>query len=217
MAVLARTRRSFDQIRIDGKPLPSALIQDLNQSTRDVYDLRDFVLAWFVDDETPTGTKNGTNKRFGLKYVPMPAISLRLYKNGALLAFGADYVLAGQTFTLAAAPVSTDALLAYYRRDSTAPAVASAAVASAGSSSSTPSGLPGAINFADDETPVGAINGINTTFTLANTPRPAASLILTVSGAVQLPGTDFTLSGATISLTVAPVAGVDWIRAWYRY
>lgn len=216
MPILPRKQPSFEQVRIDGKALPQPFVSDLAESWKKTDDLRDFILSWFVDDEIPSGTQNGTNKTFGLKYVPFPQNSLRLYKNGFLLAFGADYSLAGLQITLQAAPASTDSLLAYYRRSGSAAAVATASTQS-NSSGGSPSGTPGAINFADDETPTGTINGSNTAFTLANTPRPAASLIFVVSGAIQLPGTDFTFSAKTVTLTVAPVAGVDWLRAWYRY
>ncbi len=75
----------------------------------------------------------------------------------------------------------------------------------------------GGINFADTETPTGAINGSNVTFTLANAPSPAASLILTLNGQVLAPvGVDYTLSSATITLNTAPPTG-SILRAWYRY
>lgn len=78
-------------------------------------------------------------------------------------------------------------------------------------------------NFADNETPSGSINGDpdtgsgNTTFTLANAPSPAASLILVLNGQVLTAGgEDYTLSGSTITMTVAPLTG-GVLRAWYRY
>lgn len=72
------------------------------------------------------------------------------------------------------------------------------------------------INFADDETPSGTLNGSNTAFTLAHTPSPSGSLQLYLNGVLQVPGTDFTLSGASITMTVAP-ASTDTLKAWYRY
>ena len=72
-------------------------------------------------------------------------------------------------------------------------------------------------NFADSETPSGTVNGVNTAFTLANTPSPATSLIFTVNGQVMSPvGVDFTLSGTTITTVTAPPTG-SVLRAWYRY
>src|SRR3990167_2926283 len=48
-------------------------------------------------------------------------------------------------------------------------------------------GSAGAVSYADAETPSGAINGSNVTFTLANAPSPAASLIVVLNGAIQSP------------------------------
>jgi hypothetical protein len=77
---------------------------------------------------------------------------------------------------------------------------------------------PSGPNFADKETPSGTQDGSNQAFTLAHTPNPADSLILTWQGVVQIEGTDFTISGGTITYsgTNAPESG-DLQRAWYRY
>lgn len=72
-------------------------------------------------------------------------------------------------------------------------------------------------SFSDAETPSGAVNGVNVTFTLAHTPSPAASLIFTVNGQVLAPvGVDYTLSTATITVNVAPPT-TSVVLAWYRY
>jgi hypothetical protein len=73
-------------------------------------------------------------------------------------------------------------------------------------------------SFSDSETPGGSINGSNTTFTLANTPSPAASLDLALNGLRMSPGIDFTLSGNIISFLTAstPQTG-DILTASYRY
>lgn len=77
---------------------------------------------------------------------------------------------------------------------------------------------PAAANFADDETPAGAINGTNATFTLAHPPNPAGSVLLLRNGLVLTPGADFSISGNTISFaaTNVPQPG-DTVLAWYRY
>ena len=75
----------------------------------------------------------------------------------------------------------------------------------------------GESSFADCETPTGAINDVNVTFTLAHTPSPATSLQLTLNGQMLYPvGDDYTLSTATITMNIAPVEGSK-LRAWYRY
>jgi hypothetical protein len=78
-----------------------------------------------------------------------------------------------------------------------------------------PSNLP-QFAFADGETPAGVVNGVNVTFTLAQAPNPAASLILVMNGSVLQEGEDYTLSGGTITFLTAPMTGAQ-LEAWYRY
>lgn len=71
-------------------------------------------------------------------------------------------------------------------------------------------------NFADAET----VSGSGTNWTLAHSPSPAASLILVqripnFGGIVLIAGTDYTISGTTITTTNSLSSGV--LRAWYRY
>jgi uncharacterized protein YoxC len=71
----------------------------------------------FTDNETPGGSINGTNLTFTLASSPNPAGSLRLYRNGLLVAPGGDYTLSGSSiaFTSATTPRTGDSLAAYYR------------------------------------------------------------------------------------------------------
>lgn len=75
-----------------------------------------------------------------------------------------------------------------------------------------------AVSFAYDETPTGSINGSNKTFTLANTPNPSGSLILTLNGqTLTAGGVDYTLSTNTITMKFAPETN-DILRAkFYQY
>jgi hypothetical protein len=75
-----------------------------------------------------------------------------------------------------------------------------------------------AINFADQETPGGVVDGTNITFTLAHPPAPAAGLVFCRNGMVQKAGSDYTLTGSTITFinSVVPTVG-DTLLAWYRY
>jgi hypothetical protein len=71
------------------------------------------------------------------------------------------------------------------------------------------------------EVPAGTINGSNTVFTLTYTPS-AGSLIFMVNGVAQNPfgsTRDFTISGATITMTTAPAGGAtpDWLMATYAH
>lgn len=74
-------------------------------------------------------------------------------------------------------------------------------------------------NFAHNETPTGTQNGVNDTFTLANTPSPAASLQLYMNGQLlAAAGEDYTLTTATIVYIPAKIpASTDVIRAFYQY
>jgi hypothetical protein len=156
------------------------------------------VAAAFVDGETPSGIANGANLTFSLNQAPSPAISLSLYRNGIMLRQGLDFTLSGSSvaFVAGAIPQTGDVLMAFYR-------VAGAATA---------------VNFADAEVPVGAINGVNTIFTLASIPNPALSLQLFKNGTLLKPGTDYTLSGAMVTFVPVslPKTG-DVIQAFYRY
>jgi len=69
-----------------------------------------------------------------------------------------------------------------------------------------------------DEVPSGTVNGVNDTFTLTQTPSPAASLKLFVDGVLMQSTTNYTLSAGTITFVTAfiPITGQS-IFASYRY
>jgi hypothetical protein len=77
-------------------------------------------------------------------------------------------------------------------------------------------GTGAAPNFADWITPTGTLNGTNKVFTLPQSPNPGASLRLYRGWQVLKPGVDFTLSGATITYTIAPPPTATHL-AFYRY
>jgi len=70
--------------------------------------------------------------------------------------------------------------------------------------------------FITRETPTGALNGANTTFTLANTPTAGSEEVF-LNGLLQEPGAgnDYTISGATITYLAAPLS-TDRLRVNYR-
>jgi hypothetical protein len=85
--------------------------------------------------------------------------------------------------------------------------------------SSGPCGGGGVLpQFSDGETPVGAINGSNTIFTLAFPPSPTTSVQLYLNGLRMDQGLDYTIGGSTISFISAslPQTG-DVLLASYRY
>ena len=71
-------------------------------------------------------------------------------------------------------------------------------------------------NFVDKEIPSGSINGVNTAFTLANSPT-AGSEHVYLNGILQESGSgnDYTISGANITFSSAPLTG-EKIRVSYR-
>lgn len=72
-----------------------------------------------------------------------------------------------------------------------------------------------ASNYITREAPSGAVNGSNTTFTLANTPVSGSEQVF-LNGILQEPGSgnDYTISGTTITYLTAPATG-DRIRVTY--
>lgn len=71
------------------------------------------------------------------------------------------------------------------------------------------------VNTVTGEVPAGAINGTNKIFTLVHTPV-SGSVVLFLNGLQQTSGTDFTVSGNTITLVVAPNSG-STLTANYQY
>jgi hypothetical protein len=73
-------------------------------------------------------------------------------------------------------------------------------------------------NYSDGETPVGLINGSNTTFTLAYAPSPAASLSLYLNGLLMSQGADYTVTANVVTFFVASVPQTgDLLLANYRF
>jgi|GEM_PF-3290180 len=55
----------------------------------------------------------------------------------------------------------------------------------------------------------GTLNGSNTAFTSSYTPNPVSSQTVWLNGVEQIPTTDYTASGATVTFTVAPKSTDD--------
>ena len=151
----------------------------------------------FVDAEIPSGNVNGSNIAFTLTSIPNPAASVALSRNGLLLKQSLDYTLSSNSilFLAGAVPQTGDTLLASYRL----------AVA-----------LPG-VGFIDGETPAGAINGVNSSFALAQSPNPATSLSVFRSGVRLKPVTDYTISGNSLTFVAGHVPQTgDVLQCSYR-
>lgn len=84
-------------------------------------------------------------------------------------------------------------------------------------------GASGNVTLVSNETPLGTIDGINATFTLAQVPNPSSSLLLMKNGQVLFAGTGFTLNGQTVTFSSGYIPQPpsssdplgDLLRAWY--
>ncbi len=78
-------------------------------------------------------------------------------------------------------------------------------------------GSAGSTVFVDAETPSGTLDGINSTFTLANAPNPTSSLTLFRNGMLLKQNMDFTLSSNSIIFQSGAVPkAADMLLANYR-
>jgi len=73
-----------------------------------------------------------------------------------------------------------------------------------------------ASNFVDKETPAGSVNGSNTVFAMSNTPVTGSEHVY-LNGVLQESGSgnDYVITGAAITMAVAPLAG-EKVRVSYR-
>lgn len=69
----------------------------------------------FIDDETPSGSVNGSNKTFTLAHTPSPITSLKVYVNGQRIVLTTDYSLSGSTITMIYAFPTGTAIRCDYR------------------------------------------------------------------------------------------------------
>lgn len=83
------------------------------------------------------------------------------------------------------------------------------AIANGGTGNTTALAAYNALITHCQEAPSGTINGSNVTFTLANTPAQALSVVLSLDGVIlrQGIGLDYTISTATITMASAPAVG----------
>jgi hypothetical protein len=73
------------------------------------------MLPQFSDNETPTGTLDGSNTIFTLDNTPNPSGSLLQFKNSSLMLQGIDYTLSQNTVTFTVPPATGSNLRAWYR------------------------------------------------------------------------------------------------------
>lgn len=69
----------------------------------------------FIEDETPSGTVNGSNTDFVLGHDPNPTSSLKVFVNGMRMRITEDYTLSGRTISFVTAPPTNSIILCDYR------------------------------------------------------------------------------------------------------
>lgn len=149
------------------------------------------VSAARITQETPGGVIDGVNDTFTLANTPA-ANTTRLWMGlsagaaGILQYEGVDYTIAGSTITFTTPPPSTMALRCSYWINGTA-----------------------YTNSVFGEVPGGAVNGVNTAFTLTDTPYSSAALNFYLNGLLEIPGTDYSVAGAGFNTTIPPSTGAD--------
>jgi hypothetical protein len=137
----------------------------------------------FIFNEVPTGLINSSNTAYTLSQAPSNN-SLELYWNGMYMSNPDDYTIAGLNITMGFAPVTNSKLIANYQ----------------------PSGVPILSNFSFNEVPVGLINGINSTYTVSNSPINTSAQIF-LNSVYQISPDDYTIAGSTFIFVNPPVVG----------
>lgn len=152
-----------------------------------------------VENQTPTGSINGTNTTFTLP-TGFVASTLKVYKNGVRMKPGGDdYTATSTGFTMTTAPATGTVLLCDYALgDGT--------------------NVVGGNSLVSDEVPTGTVNGTNKVFTTARG-YVGATLQVFINGVKQRRGADFTEttpSSGTFTMDEAPLTG-DVIFVNYSY
>ena len=144
--------------------------------------------------EVPVGVVDDVNTTFTLDNAPSPTKSLMLFINGVLQIQGAgkDYTLTSDTIQMAV-PIQVGSKI-----------VATYSYLKSGSS----------ISWM--ESVEGALDGVNATFTLENSPSPSNSLMFFVNGVLQMQNHDYILVGNTILMNEPPRDNFN-LAATYTY
>lgn len=178
-------------------PIASGIISQLTvianffKAARCLLDEITYVFPLYFDSAVPTVSSSNLI----LPQTPDAPLYVELYRNGVFQVLGVDFEISGATVT-PTIPPGSDSFIAF----------------------GTYAGSGSAVNFADDITPTGVIDGTNATFTLPSAPNPAGSLKLYLNSLYMTEGAglDYTLSGTTITYTIPPP--VDSVHsAFYRF
>ena len=183
-----------------------------------------------ITREVPTGTLDGSNTSFVLANTPNIG-SEQVFINGTLLNVGGanDYTISGDTITFAVAPLSDDVVLVNYLVDGVVlNADVQASLSSLQSADNAldaritsleaGSSFSGSYNDLTDTPTIympakdvftSLVDGIETEFTLSNSPSIVGVEQVFLNGMLQSSGVgeDYTISGTTITFNTAPEAG----------
>lgn len=152
----------------------------------------------FIDNEVPSGVIDGINKDFTIASSIVQAGSMRMYIDGVLIGreailFNGQYNFDGEiTFGNTA-----------YGYTLSAPDLQLETAISAGSTMRVFYRQYTRIGFVDDGSLTGDVDGINKIFTLSEEPE-TDSLRVYLNGILNIPDTDYILSGVTVTFTTAP-------------
>ena len=145
---------------------------------------------------TPTGIVNGVNGTFTLAD---EGGYILVFVNGVKQVEGIDYNYTSATGTIIFTPSSIPMVGAYLE------------VVSWGTETATD--MYGSIATPIIEIPAGAMNGVNTTFTITDIPT---IFTLFYNGMLQKVTTDYSRTTTTITMVVPPVAGDTLIAVYWR-
>jgi len=144
--------------------------------------------------ETPSGLADDENTIFTLANSPSPTNSLMLFVNGVLQIQGVDfdYILSSNVVTMNKPILLNSRIVATY------------------------SYVQSGTSISWMESVTGTKNGLNTVFTISNSPSPVGSLMFFHNGVLQVQGADYTLLGNTLTLVLPPREN-DNLSATYSY
>lgn len=101
--------------KINNKKLQEAVIEPVRRLSMGIQADLDDLKVSPIDDETPSGIVNGTNKDFVIVYIPKSG-TLKVYANGQRLTLTEDYTLNSKIITLTTAPPTGSIIRVDYKK-----------------------------------------------------------------------------------------------------
>lgn len=173
-------------------------VADLSQDSNQLFYISQEMVDGGVSGTAATSntfTANGTNTVFAMGSAPTAGSTPVVTVNGVTKVQGVDYTISGQTITFTSPPVAGAVILVTYTA-----AVSGGGGGGAGSSGTDPGSWTYDIFTGDGATP---------SFVLKAPPGNLAVLAVSVNGLTKLPGTDYLLSGQTVTFLTPPANGTS--------